>query len=127
MKARSDKATQFLTVLLKILIVSAAFYVIYDRLNSDPQLSWTAFREALQKIAHPGMLLLLFVLTFGNRFLEILKWQNLGSTLRPLSLRESTKQVLAALTAGIFTPNGIGEYAEKPSISPKKRQVKSSF
>ena len=120
MKARSDKATQFLTVLLKILIVTAAFYVIYDRLHSDPQLSWTAFREALQKIAHPGMLLLLFVLTFGNRFLEILKWQNLGSTLRPLSLRESTKQVLAALTAGIFTPNGIGEYAGKAFYFPKK-------
>ena len=120
MKARSDNATHFLTVLRKILIVSAAFYVIYDRLNSDPQLSWTAFREAIQKIAHPGMLLLLFVLTFGNRFLEILKWQNLGSTLRPLSLRESTKQVLAALTAGIFTPNGIGEYAGKAFYFPKK-------
>lgn len=120
MKARSDKATQFLTVLLKILIVSAAFYVIYDRLRSDPQLSWTAFREALHQLSHPGIMLLLFALTFGNRFLEIIKWQNLGSTLRPLSLGESTKQVLAALTAGIFTPNGIGEYAGKAFYFPKK-------
>jgi hypothetical protein len=44
----------------------------------------------------------------------------LGSTLRPLSLGESTKQVLAALTAGIFTPNGIGEYAGKAFYFPKK-------
>ncbi|MEN9337034.1 MAG: hypothetical protein RLZZ500_2021 [Bacteroidota bacterium] len=116
----SDKTKQFLTVLLKILIVSGAFYVIYHKLNSDPQLSWNSFRESLQKLAHPATIFLLFTLTFGNRFLEIIKWQNLGSTLRPLSLIESTKQVLAALTAGIFTPNGIGEYAGKAFYFEKK-------
>lgn len=120
MKPWSDKATQFLTVLLKIVIVSGAFYVIYHKLSADPQLSWTSFREALQKIAHPGMIFVLFALTFSNRFLEIVKWQNLGSTLRPLSLWESTKQVLAALTAGLFTPNGIGEYAGKAFYFSKK-------
>lgn len=120
MNPRSDKATQFLTVLLKIVIVSGAFYVIYHKLSADPQLSWTSFLEALQKIAHPGMIFVLFALTFSNRFLEILKWQNLGSTLRPLSLWESTQQVLAALTAGLFTPNGIGEYAGKAFYFPKK-------
>ncbi|MFM2231138.1 MAG: hypothetical protein RL607_2396 [Bacteroidota bacterium] len=116
----SDKTKQFLTVLLKILIVSGAFYMIYHKLSSDPQLSWNSFRESIQKLAHPATIFILFTLTFGNRFLEIIKWQNLGSTLRPLTLRESTKQVLAALTAGIFTPNGIGEYAGKAFYFEKK-------
>ena len=55
----SDKATQFLTVLLKIVIVSGAFYVIFHKLSADPQLSWTSFLEALQKIAHPVMIFVL--------------------------------------------------------------------
>jgi hypothetical protein len=29
-----------------------------------------------------------------------------SSYLKPISVAEATKQVLAALTAGIFTPNG---------------------
>jgi hypothetical protein len=45
-------------------------------------------------------------------FFEILKWQNLVSFYIKFQ-REATKQVLAALTAGLFTPNGIGEYAGK--------------
>jgi hypothetical protein len=38
-----------------------------------------------------------------NHFLEILKWQNLVSFLYKISKAEATKQVLAALTAGLFT------------------------
>ena len=113
MNAWSDKTNQFLTVLLKILIVSGAFYVIFNKLSADPQLTWDAFQDALLQLTHPVLIIGLLALTFANRFFEILKWQNLGSTLRPLSLAASTKQVLAALTAGIFTPNGIGEYAGK--------------
>jgi hypothetical protein len=44
-----------------------------------------------------------------NRYFEILKWQNLASYIKPISVLEATKQVLA-LTAGIL-PNGVGEYA----------------
>jgi hypothetical protein len=46
-----------------------------------------------------GFILLLSVL---NRYFEILKWQNLASYLKPISVSEATKQVLAALTAGIL-------------------------
>jgi hypothetical protein len=125
MNAWSDKSKQFFTVLLKILIVSGAFYLIYKKLNADPHLSWNAFQISLQKLTHPLVILALIAFTVANRFMEILKWQNLGSTLRPLSLADSTKQVFAALTAGIFTPNGIGEYVGKAFYFAKNetRQV----
>jgi hypothetical protein len=55
----------------------------------------------------------ILLLSVLNRYLEILKWQNLVSISNPFLLAEATKQVLAALTAGIFTPNGVGEYAGK--------------
>ena len=42
-------------------------------------------------------------------------------------LGEATKQVLAALTAGIFTPNGVGEYAGKALFYPKSEAKKVVF
>lgn len=68
-----------------------------------------------------SFLLLLSVL---NRFFEILKWQNLVSYLHKISLFDATKQVLGALTAGLFTPNGIGEYAGK-ALFYEKSQAKN--
>ena len=72
---------------------------------------------------------ILFLLAFSvaNRFIEILKWQNLVSFIKPISLGESTKQVLGALTAGIFTPNGLGEYAGKALYFDKKKTKKIIF
>jgi hypothetical protein len=53
-----------------------------------------------QSVAGIGFILLLSVL---NRYFEILKWQNLASYLKPISVSEATKQVLAALTAGFYS------------------------
>ncbi|MBN8643097.1 MAG: hypothetical protein J0L86_14895 [Flavobacteriales bacterium] len=109
----SDKAKQFGVFIIKLLIVIAAFYFIYHQLATNDQLDWAKFRELVNRKA--TFLGIIFLLSFSvaNRYLEILKWQNLVSFLRPISLGESTKQVLGALTAGIFTPNGLGEYAGK--------------
>ncbi|NRT15982.1 hypothetical protein HNP99_002344 [Flavobacterium sp. 28A] len=63
-----------------------------------------------QSVIGISFILLLSVL---NRYFEILKWHNLASYIKPIPVAEATKQVLAALTAGIFTPNGVGEYAGK--------------
>ena len=66
-------------------------------------------------------------MSVANRYLEILKWQNLVSFLKPISVSESTKQVLGALTAGIFTPNGLGEYAGKAFFFEKIKTKKIIF
>ena len=72
---------------------------------------------------------ILFLLSFSvaNRYLEILKWQNLVSFIKPISVGESTKQVLGALTAGIFTPNGLGEYAGKALYFDKTKTKQIVF
>jgi hypothetical protein len=56
-----------------------------------------------------------------------LKWQNLVSYLHKISLSEATKQVLGALTAGLFTPNGVGEYAGKALFFEKSKTKKIVF
>ena len=121
------KAKQFLVLLIKLLIVGGAFYFIYNQLAHNDKLDWqkfiTLFRKN-QSVLGIGFILLLSVL---NRYFEILKWQNLAKVIHEISLGEATKQVLAALTAGIFTPNGVGEYAGKALFYPKSETKKVVF
>lgn len=121
------KAKQFLVLLVKLLIVGGAFYFIYNQLANNDKLDWqkfiTLFRKN-QSVLGIGFILLLSVL---NRYFEILKWQNLAKVIQEISLGEATKQVLAALTAGIFTPNGVGEYAGKALYYPKAEAKKVVF
>ncbi len=121
------KAKQFLVLLVKLLIVGGAFYFIYNQLANNDKLDWqkfiTLFRKN-QSVLGIGFILLLSVL---NRYFEILKWQNLAKVIHEISLGEATKQVLAALTAGIFTPNGVGEYAGKALYYPKSEAKKVVF
>lgn len=121
------KAKQFLVLLIKLLIVGGAFYFIYNQLANNDKLDWqkfiTVFRKN-QSVLGIGFILLLSIL---NRYFEILKWQNLAKVIYPISLGEATKQVLAALTAGIFTPNGVGEYAGKALYFQKSETKKVIF
>jgi hypothetical protein len=122
-----DKTKQFLLLLIKVLIVGGAFYFIYNQLANNDKLDWEKFITLFQKnqsITGISFILLLSVL---NRFFEILKWQNLVSFLYKISLPEATKQVLAALTAGLFTPNGVGEYAGKALFFEKSNTKKVVF
>ena len=109
----SHKAKQFLVFSVKLLIVVGAFYFIYNQLVSNNQLDWVSFQNIVVKKTSIFSVLFLLSFSFINRYLEILKWQNLVSFIQTISIGESTKQVLGALTAGIFTPNGLGEYAGK--------------
>ncbi len=127
MVAIPDKAKQFLVFIVKLLIVTAAFYFIWSQLAQNDKLDWNNFLILFEKNKSVGGILLLLSLSFLNRFLEILKWKNLVSFLQNISLSEATKQVLGALTAGIFTPNGIGEYAGKAIFFEKPLRKKIVF
>ena len=121
---RSSKSKQFLTSAVKVLIIALAVYFIQSRLADN---DWDFFLRALeQNFTWPAVVLLIF-LAFVNRFLEILKWQNLVSSFKGISVAESAKQVLAALTAAIFTPNGIGEYGAKALYFEKSQAKRIVF
>ena len=109
----SNKTKQYLTLIIKLVIVFGAFYFIYDKLAHDDKLSWKQFSDILQHKFTIAWILFMLFFSILNRFLEILKWKNLVLVIEKISLYTSTKQVLAGLTAGLFTPNGIGEYAGK--------------
>ena len=116
----SPKIKHFLVLLAKIVIVAGAFYFIYNQLVNNEKLNWTDFKTFVVEKQSFWPLFTLVVLTFLNRFIEILKWQNLIQLVRKITVLESTKQVLSAITVAIFTPNGIGEYAGKALYYDKK-------
>ena len=123
----SHKAKQFGVLTIKLLIVIAAFYFIYHQLATNDKLDWNKFIVLVEKKQSVFGILFLLSFSVANRYLEILKWQNLVSFLRPISVGESAKQVLGALTAGIFTPNGLGEYAGKALFFEKTKTKKIIF
>lgn len=112
---------------IKLLIVGAAFYFIYNQLAHNDKLDWQKFVTLVKQKQSFFEFFFLLTFSFANRFLEILKWQNLVSFLKPISLGESTKHVLGALTMGIFTPNGLGEYAGKALYFEKIKTKKIIF
>jgi hypothetical protein len=118
---------KYFLLIVKLSIVLLSFYFIYGELKNNDQLNWQKFFLLLEE--KQSVLGITFLLSFSvaNRFLEILKWQNLVSFISPISIGESTKQVLGALTAGIFTPNGLGEYAGKALYFDQKKTKKIIF
>ncbi len=118
---------RFLIFVTKIVIVFAAFWFIYNQLAHNSALKWDKFLTLAQKKWSFGFVFLLLFLSFLNRFLEILKWQNLVASFQKVTLFVATKQVLASLTAGIFTPNGVGEYAGKALYFPKTETKRIVF
>jgi hypothetical protein len=121
------KTKQFLVLLIKLLIVGGAFYFIYNQLANNDKLDWQKFIVLFQKNQSIGGIAFILLLSVLNRFFEILKWQNLVEFIHKISLGEATKQVLGALTAGIFTPNGVGEYAGKALFFDKSNTKKVIF
>jgi hypothetical protein len=121
------KAKQFLVLLIKLLIVGGAFYFIYDQLVHNDKLDWQKFITLFRKNQSVLGITFLLLLSVLNRYFEILKWQNLVKVIREISVGQATKEVLAALTAGIFTPNGVGEYAGKALFYAKDETKKVIF
>jgi hypothetical protein len=127
MTTSPQKAKRLSILLIKILIVAAAFYFIYRQLAHNDQLDWEKFTVLFKKNQSVGGILFLLSLSFANRLFEILKWQNLVASFRRITFYQATQQVLGALTAGIFTPNGLGEYAGKALFYEKSLAKKIVF
>ena len=109
------KTKQFFFVLIKISIVVAGFYFIYQKLTKNQELIFNHFLDILNenKVFSLKNITFLIILSIFNWFFEILKWQNLVFPIKKISLKNATEQSLGALTASLFTPNRIGDYGAK--------------
>lgn len=120
------KTKQFFFVLIKLSIVVGAFYFIYSKITENGNLNFTDFISFLKKnhtFSIKTVVFLIFLSGF-NWFFEILKWQYLVKTIKPISFRSAVIQSLSALTTSLITPNRIGDYGAKAMYYLKPLRTK---
>ncbi|MDN3642778.1 lysylphosphatidylglycerol synthase domain-containing protein [Lutimonas halocynthiae] len=115
-----------LVFLIKVLIITGAYYVISDKLLNNDHFSNFLWSERIESLGSTGVSFLIFLLllTVVNWVLEIKKWQSLVVTIKNISLKTSAEQSLASLTASLITPNRIGEYGAKAVYFKKEQRPK---
>lgn len=118
-----------LVFLIKILIITGAYYVISDKLLYNGNLNGYLWTERLNEWGTEGFsfILIMLLLSLLNWWLEILKWKTLVSSVSNISHIQATKQSLASLTASLLTPNRIGEYGAKAIYYSKHLRPKVLF
>ena len=120
----SHKSKQFFALVIKLTIVIGAAYFIYNKLIHNEQLDFDTFVMQLKasNLINAPVILILFLATFCNWFLEILKWKTLVSHIKRISIWESTAQSLGGLTTSLLTPNRVGEYGAKALYFKKSKR-----
>ena len=120
----SYKTKQFFFVLIKLSIILGAFYFIYHRLTNNDQLDFSVFVDFLEKkdLFSSKHVLFVLLLTTFNWFFEILKWQNLVSFVKNISIKESIEQSLGALTASLLHQTELVNMGQRPFTSPSNSE-----
>lgn len=115
-----------IVLVLKLIIVIAALYFIYHKLIFNQLFSVTQLKQQLLFLFTYKLwiIILLFLFTDANWFLEIFKWKKLVSVEKKISFFDSYEQCLGSLTASLITPNRIGEYGAKALYFNKKLRKK---
>ena len=120
----TGKNKKILSLLIKIAIVTFAFWFIYNKLVANQNLQ--NFRSLLtdipqiQIIAVIGFVVLLM---FANWFIEAAKWKYLMSHIEKISFYKAVESVFCGLTLAIFTPNRLGEYGGRVFFLAPKRRI----
>ena len=73
MKFLTPKIKQFLSLLLKLIVVGLAFYFIQSQL-AEKEWDWNMVRKHWEQPYAILYVVGLLILTFLNRFIEIFKW-----------------------------------------------------
>lgn len=108
--------------IIKLLILSGAYYVISQRLFIENNFNGTLWTDQFDEFGSIGMAFMVLIVSFTllNWLLEIHKWKFLMKSLQKISFSEALEQSLGSLTASLITPNRIGEYGAKAIYYPRK-------
>ena len=107
--ARDSQIQRRVSMLLKVMITVGALVFIYFRLKNEDTSVWEVIFSLNQtQIIWVASAFLLIPLNLG---LEAEKWRSMIRRFYPISYGNAYQAILAGLTTGIFTPNGVGAYA----------------
>ncbi|MCA0933373.1 flippase-like domain-containing protein [Lutimonas saemankumensis] len=113
-----------LLFIIKLLILSGAYYIISQRLFNEKNFNGSLWTDQLDSMGSAGLVFMLVIvfLSLVNWTLEVIKWKTLIKSLRNISFSESLEQSLGSLTASLITPNRIGEYGAKAIYYTRKQR-----
>lgn len=116
-------------ILVKLLLVGGAYFFISQKIKNNDLIDNNEFLTVLSRriFDKPFALFIIFLFTFFNWFLEIIKWQTLVSSIKKITFYEALDQSLSSLTASLLTPNRIGEYGAKAIYYSKNERYKILF
>jgi hypothetical protein len=123
----SYKATQFLRVLVKLLIVGAASYMIWKYLQNSRVFKDQNFSSIIKKSLTYRNIGILLLFTVFNWIIEIIKWRTLASKVREIAFSEAIIQSLTAHVSSFITPVKMGDFGAKAMYFIPERRKKILF
>lgn len=121
------KATQFLRVLIKLLIVGGACFVIWKYLQNSKAFEDDSVGHRITSLFTYSNIGILLLLTIFNWIAEIFKWKVLASKIYNLSFNAAAIHCLAAHVSALSTPAKIGDYGTKAMYFKPKQRKKVLF
>ena len=124
-----QKYRSIIIILVKLLIVTAAFYFISKKIINTGSFSQSGFAQQIGStfFTKPWILFSILGFTLANWFFEVLKWRTLVSSVKNISFFDAFKQSTSSLTASLLTPNRIGEYGAKAIYYNRFQRKKVMF
>jgi uncharacterized membrane protein YbhN (UPF0104 family) len=123
------RAKKLFSYLLKLGILTLAFWFIYHRIiKNDTNIH--NFYRLVSNISYARVVITMSVvglLMVLNWVLEALKWRHLVRTLAPISVWQAIESVFCGLTWAIFTPNRVGEFGGRVMFLPVRKRVYGVF
>ncbi|TDG38052.1 hypothetical protein EZJ43_01860 [Pedobacter changchengzhani] len=112
-----------LSIIIKAVIVVAAFLFIYHKLIANTDLKdFTNLLNNIPKLEILAVIGLVLIMMLFNWLLEAIKWKRLIRHVEKISFWRAIESVFCGLTLAIFTPNRLGEYGGRVFfLSPKRR------
>jgi hypothetical protein len=106
-----------------IAIVALAFLIYEIFVKHDAVALFSEYRETI-KSTYPYLLIVLLLMPL-NWFIEAAKWRKLLNDGNAISWLKAYKGVLMGISVGLFTPNGVGEFAGRMWVVGKDEREKA--
>ncbi|HCB62104.1 MAG TPA: hypothetical protein DHV29_02465 [Bacteroidales bacterium] len=113
-----------ISVVITAAVLMLIYYMVKDRLTKlDLAYSASLLFESARSIT---LFLLVIFLMPVNLLCEALKWKIVSGSLSKITLAKAYSGILAGITAGLFLPNRVGEFAGKSLSLPVSQFWKGS-
>lgn len=127
--SHNAKIMKIAEMAIKILIVLAGCWFIYDKIfdNQDITEMWDSVKLSFSSSKNILLMLLAIVLMPVNMALETLKWQKSVKPVEAVPFRKAFMAIFTGITAGMMFPNRTGDFLGRIFILEKGNRLKAAM